>query len=283
MLCITKLGASIVIGYLVVECFVGDTSEASSRFGGFLKWGATTKYPKLDHFSIESHGDLGIPLFKKPPYDHEGWWILTLNQVLREPDPNRLNTGFHWGPREPPSWPSRKKRGFVAPNSWTHLDIPISPRFTDFFRGINPSAYAVCLHKTGGSYLVPNWNLPLIPNHQLAIGLILGRLYVGFKSIAKVVKQIKRVFLKCVLMFWKRQPPHLTIFPICFPCTLHSLAIKHPCRSRSSSPPREVRRRSELPTRLFVFFFWCLRRVAGGLKLGQSWETQNRPKSHSWY
>ena len=56
---------------------------------------------------------------------------------IREPDPNRLNTGFHWGPREPPSWPSRKKRGFVAPNSWTHLDILISPRFTDFFRGIN--------------------------------------------------------------------------------------------------------------------------------------------------
>ena len=83
MLCITKLGATIVIGYLVVECFVGDTSEASSRFGGFLKWGATTKYPKLDHFSIESHGDLGIPLFKKPPYDHEGWWIVTLNQVPR--------------------------------------------------------------------------------------------------------------------------------------------------------------------------------------------------------
>ena len=75
-------------------------------------------------------------------------------------------------------------------------------------------------------------------------------------------------------MLWKRQPPHFPIFPICFPCTLHSLAIKHPCRSRSSSPPREVRRGSELPTRLFVFFFWCLRRVAGGLKLGQSWETK---------
>ena len=115
MLCITKLGATIVIGYLVVECFVGDTSEASSRFGGFLKWGATTKYPKLDHFSIESHGDLGIPLFKKPPYDHEGWWILTLNQVLREPDPNRLNTGFHGDQESPLLGPAEKSVALWLP------------------------------------------------------------------------------------------------------------------------------------------------------------------------
>ena len=138
MLCITKLGTTIVIGYLVVECFVGDTSEASSRFGGFLKWGGHHQISKTRPFQYWNPWWLGYPPFQETTI----WPWRLLNSDLksgakgsgsiREPNPNRLNTGFHWGPREPPSWPSRKKRGFVAPNSWTHLDIPISQDLQTF-------------------------------------------------------------------------------------------------------------------------------------------------------
>ena len=36
--------------------------------GVSMKWGVPKKYLIFDHFSIETHGDLGIPHFKKPPY-----------------------------------------------------------------------------------------------------------------------------------------------------------------------------------------------------------------------
>jgi hypothetical protein len=36
------------------------------QYGGFLRWWGTANHPKLQHVSIETHGDLGIPRFKKP-------------------------------------------------------------------------------------------------------------------------------------------------------------------------------------------------------------------------
>jgi hypothetical protein len=47
-----------------------------TKYGGFLSHGCTShpkkidppNHPKkIDHFSIETHGDLGVPHFKKPP------------------------------------------------------------------------------------------------------------------------------------------------------------------------------------------------------------------------
>jgi hypothetical protein len=31
------------------------------KYGGFLKWEGTPNHSKLEHCSIETHGDLGIP------------------------------------------------------------------------------------------------------------------------------------------------------------------------------------------------------------------------------
>ena len=45
-------------------------TKPNSVYGGFLKWGCTPNHPmSLEHFSIETHGDLGIPMtFLNPPW-----------------------------------------------------------------------------------------------------------------------------------------------------------------------------------------------------------------------
>ena len=41
--------------------------QCDSWYGGFLQWGIPGYHPRVDHFSIETHGDLGILYFRKPP------------------------------------------------------------------------------------------------------------------------------------------------------------------------------------------------------------------------
>ena len=42
--------------------------EQKSAYGGFHKIGVPSHHPKLDHCTIETYGDLGIPPFQATPH-----------------------------------------------------------------------------------------------------------------------------------------------------------------------------------------------------------------------
>jgi hypothetical protein len=45
-----------------------DELPSGNLIWRFPKMWVTPNHPKLDYFSIDAHGDLGIPYFKKPPF-----------------------------------------------------------------------------------------------------------------------------------------------------------------------------------------------------------------------